>query len=148
MNEREKQIYRLGQLYGYICEKHRHWESVVHDSQAAATPMKGFTVAFLTAVKAKAIKPDDMYIMLRVDTLDPEFPQDKISSLDEQGIFTLGKMQRKRTVKSLIDHTGLTQAEIAKIVGVTPLTVGRWYRAETPLPETARFKLEGILLDK
>lgn len=148
MNDREKQIYRLGQLYGYICEKHRHLESTLHDRQTALFPFKGFTVAFLTAIKAKAIKPDDTYIMLRVDYIDPEFPQDKPSSLDEQGIFVLGKMQRTRNTKTLIDHTGLTQAEIAEKIGVKPLTVGRWYRGETPLPEATRFEIEQIILNK
>ena len=148
MTEKNKQIYRLGQVYGYICQKHTRWSNIGHDTQAARTPLQGVTVALFAAIHAEAVNVNDDYIALRMDSVSPEIGDIECCSIDNQGIFTLGKMQINRDVKSLIDRTGMTQAEIAEKLGVKPLTVGRWYRGETPLPERARFDIENILLDK
>ena len=146
MNERQKQIYRFGQLYGYICQKHGNWSGSAHDQYAMLFPMKGFTVAFIAAIKSRAISPDDTYITVRVDSIDPDFPQDKPLSLEEQGTWTLGRMQTRRDVKSLIDQTGLTQEQLAERLGVTRLTVGRWYRGEALPKAQAVFDIEEIVL--
>lgn len=146
MNERQKQIYRFGQLYGYICQKHGNWSGSAHDQYAMLFPFKGFTTAFMAAIKSRAISPDDTYIMVRVDSIDPDFPQDKPLSLEEQGTWTLGRMQYKRDIKSLIDQTGLTQEQLAEKLGVTRLTVGRWYRGEGSPKAQAVFDIEEIVL--
>lgn len=146
MNERQKQIYRFGQMYGYICQKHGNWSGAAHDQYAMLFPMKGFTIAFIAAMKSRAINPDDTYIMVRVNSIDPDFPQDKPLSLEEQGVWTLGRMQIRRDVKSLIDQTGLTQEQLAERLGVTRLTVGRWYRGEASPKEKAVFDIEDITL--
>lgn len=146
MTDKQKQIYRLGQLYGYICQKHGNWSGSAHDQYAMLFPMKGFTVAFIAAIRARAISPDDTYITVRVDSIDLDFPQDKPLSLEEQGTWTLGRMQIKRDVKPLIDSTGLTQEQLAEKLGVTRLTVGRWYRGEGSPKEKAIFNIEEIVL--
>lgn len=146
MNEKQKQIYRLGQLYGYICKKHGNWSGAAHDQYAMLFPLKGFTIAFIAAMKSRTINLDDTYIMVRVNSIDPDFPQDKPLSLEEQGAWTLGRMQIHRDVKSLIDCTGLTQEQLAERLNVTRLTVGRWYRGEASPKEKAVFDIEGIIL--
>ena len=148
MNDREKQIYRLGQVYGYICKKHGRWSSNAHDTGAARRPLQGVTVALFAAIHGESIRANDDYIALRLDSVSPDIGEIQCCSIDEQGIFTLGKMQIHRDVKTLIDRTGMTQAALAEKLGVKPLTVGRWYRGETPLPERARFELEEIALNK
>lgn len=144
MTEKQKQIYRLGQVYGYICQKHPEWSSIGHDTQAARTPLQGVTVALFAAIHADAVKADDQYIEIRMDSISADIADIECTSIDEQGIFTLGKMQINRDAKALIDRTGMTQAQLAERLNVKPLTVGRWYRGETPLPERARFELESI----
>lgn len=109
--------------------------------------MKGFTVALIAAIKSRAISPDDTYIAVRVDSIDPDFPQDKPLSLEEQGTWTLGRMQIKRDIKPLIDSTGLTQEQLAERLGVTRLTVGRWYRGEASPKAQATFGIEEIILN-
>lgn len=146
MNERQKQIYRLGQLYGYICQKHGNWSCPAHDQYAMLFPMKGFTIAFIAAIKLRVISPNDTYIMMRVNSIDPDFPQDSPLSLEEQGTWTLGRMQIHRDVKSLIDRTGYTQEQLAEKLGVTRLTVGRWYRGEASPKSQAIFNIEDIVL--
>lgn len=146
MSKRQKQIYRLGQMYGYICQKHGNWSGAAHDQYAMLFPMKGFTVAFIAAIKSRAINPDDTYIMVRVNSIDPDFPQDSPLSFEEQGTWTLGRMQIHRDVKSLIDCTGLTQEQLAEKLGVTRLTVGRWYRGEASPKTQAIFNIEEIVL--
>ena len=138
-------IYRLGQVYGYICEKHGHWSSPAHDQTTTLRPLVGVTAALMAALKAQVVALNDPYIEHRMASIDPEFGHEPIS-LNDQGIFTLGKMQIHRDTKSLVEHTGMTQAEIAEKLGVKPLTVGRWYRGETPLPERARYELEEMVL--
>lgn len=147
MTEKQRQIYRLGQVYGCICEKHGHWSSPAHDQTATLRPLVGVAAALMAALKAQAIVLNDPYIEPRMASIDPEFGHEPIS-LDNQGIFTLGKMQIHRTPKALIDMTGMTQAVLAERLGVKPLTVSRWYRGETPLPERARFEIEEIILQK
>lgn len=150
MTEKQKQIYRLGQVYGYICEKHGHWAGNAHDTQAALHPLQGVTIALFATLKmdeGARLKADDKYIVYRMDTIKPEIGE-ITCSLDEQGIFTLGKMQIHRTVKNLIEMTGLTQAQLAERIGVTALTVGRWYRGDVPISERGRFQIEDIILDK
>ncbi len=146
MNERQKQIYRFGQMYGYICQKHGNWSGSAHDQYAMLFPFKGFTAAFMAAIRSRAISPDDTYIAVRVDSIDPDFPQDKTLSLEEQGTWKIGRMQIKRDVKSLIDQTGLTQEHLAERLGVTRLTIGRWYRGEASPKEKAVFDIEEIVL--
>lgn len=146
MTDRQKQIYRFGQLYGYICQKHGNWSGSAHDQYTMLFPMKGFTVAFIAAIKSRAISPDDTYITVRVDSIDPDFPQDKPLSLEEQGTWTLGRMQIRRDVKFLIDQTGLTQEQLAERLGVTRLTIGRWYRGEASPKAQAVFDIEEIVL--
>ena len=51
-------------------------------------------------------------------------------------------------VEKLRKEKGMTQAALAERLGVKPLTISRWYRGETPLPERARFELEKIVLEK
>ena len=148
MTEKQKQIYRLGQVYGYICEKHKHWSNIAHDTQAAAKPLLGVTIALMAALKAQALSLDDNYIVLRMSSIDEDFDNNSVISLDDQGIFTLGKMQIKKNAKMLIDQTGMTQKGIADKLGVTQLTVGRWYRSESPLPQKARYEIEDIILSK
>lgn len=148
MTEMQKQIYRLGQVYGYICQKHDRWSSIAHDTQAARQPLQGVTVALFAAVAEGAVKADDDYVVIRMDSVSAEMADIDCCSIDEQGVFTLGKMQINRDVKTLIDMTGMTQAALADKLGVKPLTVSRWYRGETPLPEKARFRIETIFLEK
>lgn len=147
MTEKQRQIYRLGQVYGHICEKHGHWSSPAHDQTATLRPLVGVTAALMAALKAQAVALNDPYIEPRMASIDPEFGHEPIN-LNDQGVFTLGKMQIHRTPKALIDMTGMTQAVLAEQLGVKPLTVSRWYRGETPLPERARFELEEIILQK
>lgn len=147
MTEKQKMIYRLGQVYGYICEKHGHWSSPAHDQTAALHPLQGVTIALMAVLRAKKIKLDDGYIMPRMASISPEIGE-ITCSLDEQGIFSLGKMQIHRDVKTLIEMTGLTQAQLAERIGVTALTVGRWYRGDVPISERGRFEIEEIVLDK
>lgn len=146
MTEKQKQIYRLGQLYGYICQKHGSWSCPAHDQYAMLFPLKGFAAALMAVIKAKAMNLDDEYISIRAASIDPDFPQDKPLSLEEQGVWTLGRMQIHRDVKSLIDHTGLTQEQLAERLGVTRLTVGRWYRGEASPKAQAIFNIEEIVL--
>ena len=148
MNDKQKQIYRLGQVYGYLCQKHPKWSSIGHDTQTARQPLQGVTVALFAAIHAGAVKADDQYIALRMDSVSADMADIECTSIDDQGVFTLGKMQIHREVKALIDMTGMTQAVLAEQLGVKPLTVSRWYRGETPLPERARFELEEIVLEK
>lgn len=147
MTERQKQIYRLGQTYGYICQKHECWSNIAHDTQAAAQPLIGVTLALMAAFRAQALKADDSYLVYRLGDIDADFDSDRLS-LDDQSFFVLGKMQIKRDAKTLIDQTGLTQSELAEKLEVKALTVGRWYRGEVPLPQKARYKIEDILLSK
>lgn len=148
MTDKQKMIYRLGQVYGYICSKHSEWSSIGHDAQAARQPLQGVTVALFAAIHAGIVKADDPYIALRMDSVDADIGDIDCCGIDDQGVFTLGKMQSKRDVKTLIDMTGMTQTVLASKVGVKPLTVSRWYRGETPLPEKARFEIENIVLEK
>lgn len=148
MTDRQKQIYRFGQLYGYICSKNRHWSGSAHDAYAVLFPFKGFTAAFMAAMKAHVIEPGDVYISTRIDSIDADFEQDKPLTIDEQGIWSLGRLQYKRDIESLIDSTGLTQAQLAERLGLTTLTVGRWYRGEVSPKEQARFEIEEIVLSK
>lgn len=147
MTDKQKQIYRFGQMYGYICSKNTRWSGSAHDSYAARFPFKGFTAAYMAAVKAHVIEPSDTYIMCRMDCIDPEFDQDKSLTLVEQGVWSLGRLRYKRDIKTLIDHTGMTQAQLADKLGVTALTVGRWYRGEVPPKEQVRYAIEEIVLD-
>ena len=148
MDDKQRQIYRLGQVYGYICRKHAEWSSIGHDTQIARQPLQGVTVALFAAIHAGAVKADDPYIALRMDSVSADMADIECTSIDEQGIFTLGKMQIRRDAKTLIDMTGMTQAALAERLGVKPLTISRWYRGETPLPERARIELEKIVLEK
>jgi DNA-binding XRE family transcriptional regulator len=146
MNERQKQIYRLGQMYGYICQKHGNWSCPAHDQYATLFPMKGFTISLLAVIKSRAMKLDDEYISIRAASIDSDFPQDSPLSLEEQGTWTLGRMQIHRNVRSLINQTGLTQEQLAERLGVTRLTVGRWYRGEASPKTQAIFNIEEIIL--
>ena len=147
MTDKQKQIYRLGQIYGYICSKHPDWSSIAHDTQAARTPLQGVTVALFAAQHAEKIKPDAEYISLRMDCVDP-YIGDTPCDMESQSAFMMGKMQFARSAEKLIDLTGLTQQAIADKLGVMRLTVGRWYRGETPIAEWARYQIEDWLLNK
>ena len=146
MTDKQKQIYRLGQIYRYICQKYPEWSSAAHDTQAARTPLQSVTVALFAAQHAEKIKHDDIYIVLRMNFVDP-YIGDIPCDTETQSAFIMGKTHYFRDAKALITLTGLTQAQIADKLGVTRLTVGRWYRRETPLPEWARYQLENLLLD-
>lgn len=147
MTDKQKMIYRLGQVYGYICSKHPAWSNIGHDTQAARTPLSGVTVALFAAQHAEKLRPDNDYISLRMDCIDP-YVSDTPCDMETQSAFMMGKMQFARSAEKLIDLTGLTQQAIADKLGVTRLTVGRWYRGEVPISEIARFKIEDWLLDK
>lgn len=147
MNEKHKMIYRLGQVYGYICSKHAKWASMGHDTQAARQPLQGVTVALFAAIHAGAVKADDEYIALRMDSVSADIADIQCCTIDEQGIFALGKMQIKRDPKKLIGSAGMTQQALAEKLSVSRETVSRWSSGALPLSETARFKIEKILLD-
>lgn len=147
MIELQKQIYRLGQVYGYICKKHSCWSSITHDTQAARQPLQGVTVALFAATHAGAIKADDQYIVLRMSSVSAALADIECCSIDDQGIFTLGKMQINRDAKTLIDMTGMTQQQIADVLGVRRETVSVW-KSSGKMPQTARYELEEIVLNK
>lgn len=146
MTDKQKQFYRLGQIYRYICQKYPEWISAEHDRQAEKTPLQSVTVALFAAQHAEKIKHDDIYIALRMNFVDP-YIGDIPCDTETQSAFIMGKTHYFRDAKNLITLTGLTQTQIADKLGVTRLTVGRWYRRETPLPEWARYKIENLLLD-
>lgn len=146
MTDKQKQIYRLGQIYGYICQKYPEWISTEHDRQAEKTPLQSVTVALFAAQHAEKIKHDDIYIALRMNFIDP-YIGDIPCDAETQSAFAKGKTQFYPDARALIGLTGLTQTQIADKLGVTRLTVGRWYRRETPLPEWARYQLENLLLN-
>lgn len=131
------QIYILGQIYGYICHAHPHW-SGVHN--AYTKPMTACTIAYMTAIKAGKVKPDDEYISARFNEIDPELEIPNTNEL--QSVFTLGTLQYNRDIQRVISATGLTQEEIANKIGVTRLTVGRWYRGDVKCPADKRFEIE------
>lgn len=140
-------IYRLGQVYGYICEKHPEWSNMGHDTQAARQPLQGVTVALFAATHAGAVKADDDYIALRMDSVSADMADIQCCDMDGQGIFALGKMQFARTPKKLIGGSTMTQQALAGKLGVSRETVSRWSSGAMPLPEWARFKIEDIILD-
>ena len=147
MSERQKMIYRLGQVYGYICSKHTEWSSMGHDTQAARQPLQGVTVALFAAIHAGAVKADDEYIALRMDSVSADIADIQCCTIDEQGVFALGKMQVNRTPKKMIGSADMTQQALADKMGVSRETVSRWSSGALPLSKTARFKIEEILLD-
>lgn len=131
------QTYILGQIYGYICHAHPHW-SGVHN--AYTKPMQAAVIAYMTAIKAGKVKPDDEYISARFNEIDPELEIENTNEL--QGVFTLGTLQYNRDIQRVISATGLTQEEIANKIGVTRLTVGRWYRGDVKCPADKQFEIE------
>lgn len=147
MNDMQKQIYRLGQVYGYICEKHGRWSSIGHDTQTARQPLQGVTVALFAAIHAGAVKADDQYITLRMDSVSAELADIECTSIEEQGVFALGRMQINRPIKKLIGGSGMTQQALGDKLGVSRETVSRWASGAMQCPEWARFKLEEIVLD-
>ena len=120
------QTYILGQIYGYICHAHPHW-SGVHN--AYTKPMTACTIAYMTAIKAGKVRPDDEYILSRLNEIDPELEIPNTQEL--QAVFTLGQMQYDRDVSRVIATTSLTR-----------LTVGRWYRGDVKCPADKQFEIE------
>lgn len=131
------QVYILGQIYGYICHAHPHW-SGVHN--AYTKPMQAAVIAYMTAIKAGKVKPDDEYISSRFNEIDPELEIENTQKL--QGVFSLGQLQHSRDIQRVISATGLTQEDIANKIGVTRLTVGRWYRGDVKCPADKQFEIE------
>lgn len=131
------QTYILGQIYGYICHKHPHWSGVWN---GYINPLNTCTIAYMTAIKAKVIKPDDEYISVRYAEVDSEYKQPADTEL--QAVFTLGTMQYARDIQRVIASTGMTHQQIADKLGVKVLTVGRWFRGETKCPADKQFEIE------
>ena len=131
------QTYILGQIYGYICHAHPQWSGVW---DAHTKPMQAAVIAYMTAIKAGKVKPDDEFISSRLNEIDPELEIPNTQEL--QGVFTLGTLQYNRDIQRVISATGLTQEEIAKKIGVTRLTVGRWYRGDVKCPADKQFDIE------
>lgn len=137
------QTYILGQIYGYICHAHPNWSGVYN---AYTKPMTACTIAYMTAMKAGKVKPDDVFISSRFNEIDPELEIPNTQEL--QGVFTLGQMQYNRDIQHVISATGLTQEDIAKKIGVTRLTVGRWYRGDVKCPPDKQFEIELLAWQK
>ena len=131
------QVYILGQIYGYICHAHTQW-SGVHN--AYTKPMQAAVIAYMTAIKAGMVKPDDEYLSPRFNEIDPDLEIENTNEL--QGVFTLGTLQYNRDIQRVISATGLTQEEIAGKIGVTRLTVGRWFRGDVKCPADKQFEIE------
>lgn len=149
MMNRQKQFYRLGQVYGYICEAYPEWDTPEHRTAAMLQPLQYTLIAIFAAVKASKIRSDDKYIYPRMWSVSPELmttPQP--SDFVDMKQFANGEINYGAlTPAALIKSTGLTQQQIGERLWVNGLTVSRWYRSVTPLPEWARYELEEIILD-
>ena len=134
------QTYILGQIYGYITAAYPDWRfggptyPLIH-------PLNACTQALLGAIKARKIKVDDPYIMVRMAAIDAEYEQ-PVHNAELQGVFTVGQYQIHRDIQRVIAATGLTQQDIADKLGVKLLTVGRWFRGETKCPADKQFEIE------
>lgn len=133
----DHQTYILGQIYGYICHAHPHWSGV---NNAYTKPMTACTIAYMTAIKAGKVRPDDEYISSRFTEIDPELEIPNTQEL--QGVFALGQMQYNRDIQRVISATGMTQEQIADKIGVKRLTVSRWFRGECKCPPDKQFEIE------
>lgn len=149
MTNRQKQFYRLGQVYGYICKTYPEWDTPEHRKAAMLQPLQYTLIAVFAAVKASKIRSDDKYIYPRMWSVSPELmttPQP--SDFVDMRQFANGEINYgAHTHAALIKSTGLTQQQIGERLGVNGLTVSRWYRGVTPLPEWARYEIEEIILD-
>lgn len=47
-----------------------------------------------------------------------------------------------KRIKQRREELGMTQEEIANKIGVTRLTVGRWYRGDVKCPADKQFEIE------
>ena len=149
MTNRQKQFYRLGQVYGYICKAYPEWDTPEHRTAAMLQPFQYTLVAIFAAIQASKIRADDKYIHPRMWSVSPELmttPQP--SDFVDMKQFANGEINYGAlTPAALIKSTGLTQQQIGERLGVNGLTVSRWYRSVTPLPEWARYEIEEIILD-
>ena len=51
-------------------------------------------------------------------------------------------------LRFLRTEMGMTQAQLAKVLGVAPLTVGRWERAEKPIDSTAELVIRMLAAER
>lgn len=142
-------FYRLGQVYGYICEAYPEWDTPEHRTAAMLQPLQYTLVAIFAAIQASKIRAHDRYIEPRMRSVSPELvttPQP--SDFVDMNQFANGETSYgTHAHTALIKSTGLTQQQIGERLGVNGLTVSRWYRGVTPLPEWARYEIEEIILD-
>lgn len=149
MTNKQKQFYRLGQVYGYICKTYPEWDTPEHRKAAMLQPLQYTLIAVFAAVKASKIHINDKYIHLRMWSVSPEIMMTPQSSdFVDMKQFANGEINYGAlTHAALIKSTGLTQQQIGERLRVNGLTVSRWYRGITPLPEWARYEIEEIILD-
>lgn len=141
------EFYNLGCIYGKLCTILPKWDTLNNLSNATRLPIVYVGRLVLQAHKDHLVTPEIEDFL--ADKYQEVSTETEIANATQQGEFILGYYQGKTIVdvKTLVDKSGLTQQEIADKLGVTRLTINRWYNGLIK-PSYEKIKLLEKLLIK
>ena len=145
--EIRKNLYLLGQIYGYLSNLLPDYNNPNRLQYAYVYPANAVTRIYHECSRAgKLTKQAEDYISERLNDVLPEIDEiQPINTTDLYGSFIIGTYHAKRSIKAVIDCTGMTQQEIADKIGVNRNTVRRWYSGENAISEKYRYEIEKLL---
>lgn len=136
MNNRESYI--LGWLYGRIARTMPDYDTAAKMQLAAMRPLTGFAAVHQAAIAAGTLTEDvRQAIASATDELSDAVVSgaEEVIPLDQQGSWQMGYYCAKAghpipptelDIRSLRKAAGMTQQQLADIIGVTQTMVARW----------------------
>lgn len=136
MNNRESYI--LGWLYGRIARTMPDYDTAAKMQLAAMRPLTGFAAVHQAAIAAGTLTEDVRQAIASVtDELSDAVVSgtEEVIPLDQQGSWQMGYYCAKAghpipptelDIRSLRKAAGMTQQQLADIIGVTQTMVARW----------------------